>query len=157
MAKYRHLLNLEVSIRVCDTILCIPFEMFHNFWKFFFFFKWVIGEFPGCLVATILGFHCCGLGSIPDGRLRPCKPCGMAKKKRKEKKMNNKCNKNRIMLFNPNQVMFLYKVWTFLNPGSVPLLKEVFANVLRSASTFFLNKQKDSKESNPLILCVNAI
>ena len=28
--------------------------------------------------------------------------------------------------------MFLYKVWTFLNSGSVPLLKEVFANVLRS-------------------------
>ena len=66
---------------VCDIILCISFEMFHNFWKFFLK-KWVIGEFPGCLVAKILGFHCCGLGSIPNGRLRSCKPRGMAKKKK---------------------------------------------------------------------------
>ena len=53
--------------------------------------------------------------------------------------------------------MFLYKVRTFLNSGSVPLLKEVFANVLRSASTFFLNKQKDSRIQKGVTLLFYAL
>ena len=34
-------------------------EFFHNKKKIFY------GEFPGGLVVRILGFHCCGPGSVP--------------------------------------------------------------------------------------------
>ena len=36
--------------------------------------------FLGGLVVRILGFHCCGLGSIPGWELRSCKPQQSQKK-----------------------------------------------------------------------------
>ena len=43
-------------------------------------------EFPGGLVVRILGFHCCGLGSIPGWVTEIPQASGEAKKKKKKKK-----------------------------------------------------------------------
>ena len=40
-------------------------------------------EFPGGLVVRIPGFHCWGRVQSLVGKLRSCKPCGAAKKKKK--------------------------------------------------------------------------
>ena len=42
--------------------------------------KIIVREFPGGLVVRILGCHCRGPGSVPDGELRSHKMCGMAEK-----------------------------------------------------------------------------
>ena len=50
-------------------------------------------EFPGCLVVRILGFHGCGLGSIPDWGTEISKAVWCGKKKKKKKTKNPKIKK----------------------------------------------------------------
>lgn len=48
----------------------------HWWWEMYKFIDLCKGsrEFPGSLVVKIWCFHCCGLGLIPGGELRSCKP-----------------------------------------------------------------------------------
>ena len=61
-------------------------------------------EFPGGLVVRILGFHCCGLGSIPSWETEIPQAMQLGQKKKKNENKKTYTNILKTFLYNQTEI-----------------------------------------------------